>query len=169
VGIVLQETTLFADTIRANIAFGCPGASEEEIVAAAQAAQAHEFIATMPEGYATYVGERGVTLSGGQKQRVAIARALLKDPRVLILDDATSSVDTATEQLIQQALARLMAGRTSFVIAQRMSTVRLADQILVLEKGRIAARGTHQELLARSEIYARIYYQQLQPEGHKEL
>lgn len=165
IGIVLQETTLFADTIRANIAFGCPAATEEEIIAAAKAAQAHDFIInSLSEGYDTYVGERGTTLSGGQKQRVAIARALLKNPRVLILDDATSSVDTATEQLIQQALERLMAGRTSFVIAQRMSTVRLADQIIVLEKGRIAAQGTHQELLERSEIYARIYYQQLKPQ-----
>lgn len=164
VGIVLQETTLFADTIRANIAFGCPDASEAEIIAAAEAAQAHDFISNMADGYDTYVGERGVTLSGGQKQRVAIARALLKNPRVLILDDATSSVDTATEQLIQKALERLMAGRTSFVIAQRMSTVRLADQIIVLEKGRIAAQGTHQELLERSEIYARIYHQQLKPQ-----
>jgi ATP-binding cassette subfamily B protein len=169
VGIVLQETTLFADTIRANIAFGCPQASEAEIVGAAQAAQAHEFIASMPDGYNTYVGERGVTLSGGQKQRVAIARALLKNPRVLILDDATSSVDTETERIIQLALARLIAGRTAFIIAQRMSTVRLADQIIVLEKGRIAARGAHQDLLARSELYAQIYYQQLSPEevNHK--
>jgi len=164
VGIVLQETTLFADTIRANLAFGSPHATDAEIVAAAQAAQAHDFISAMPEGYDTLVGERGVTLSGGQKQRIAIARALLKDPKVLILDDATSSVDTATEQLIQLALARLMAGRTSFVIAQRMSTVRLADQIIVLEKGRIAAQGSHQELLAHSEIYAQIYHQQLKPE-----
>jgi ATP-binding cassette subfamily B protein len=165
IGIVLQETGLFAATIRENIAFGCPEAREEEIVAAARAAQAHEFIVDMPNGYDTEVGERGVTLSGGQKQRIAIARALLKNPRILILDDATSSVDTETEHLIQQALERLMQGRTSFIIAQRLSTVRLADQILVLERGRIAARGTHEELLRTSGLYAEIYYRQLRPEG----
>ncbi|MCA9973570.1 MAG: ABC transporter ATP-binding protein [Anaerolineales bacterium] len=164
VGIVLQETTLFADTIRANIAFGRPEATEAEIMAAAEAAQAHEFIAEMPNGYDTYVGERGVTLSGGQRQRVAIARALLKDPRILILDDATSSVDTETERLIQLALQRLMQGRTSFVIAQRLSTVRQADLILVLEKGRIAAAGSHEELLRTSELYALIYQRQLKPQ-----
>jgi ATP-binding cassette subfamily B multidrug efflux pump len=161
IGIVLQETTLFAATIRENIAFGRPGASEADIVEAAQAAQAHEFIMTMPFGYETYVGERGVTLSGGQKQRIAIARALLKDPRLLILDDATSSVDTDTEQLIQRALERLMRGRTSFIIAQRLSTVRMADLILVLNKGRIAARGTHEELLHTSDLYTEIYHRQL--------
>ncbi len=161
IGIVLQETTLFATTIRENIAFGTPNATEEEIVAAAQAAQAHEFIIETPEGYDTLVGERGVTLSGGQKQRVAIARALLKDPRILILDDAMSSVDTETEQLIQIALERLMRGRTSFVIAQRLSTVRTADLILVLDKGQIGARGTHDELLRTSGLYAEIYERQL--------
>ena len=161
IGIVLQESTLFGATIRENIAFGRPGASEAEIVEAARAAQAHEFILEMPLGYATPVGERGLTLSGGQRQRVAIARALLKDPRILILDDATASVDTETEQLIQQALERLMHGRTSFVIAQRLSTLRLAHWILVLDKGRIAARGTHDELLHTSGLYAEIYYQQL--------
>ena len=164
IGIVLQETTLFATTIRENIAFGRPDASEKEIVAAAEAAQAHEFILEAPLGYDTEVGERGVTLSGGQKQRVAIARALLKDPRILILDDALSSVDTETERLIQIALERLMRGRTSFVIAQRLSTVRLADRILVLEKGRIAASGTHEELLRTSGLYAEIYYRQLAPQ-----
>jgi ABC-type multidrug transport system fused ATPase/permease subunit len=161
IGIVLQETTLFAATIRENIAFGRPGASEADIVEAAKAAQAHEFIMTMPLGYETYVGERGVTLSGGQKQRVAIARALLKDPRILILDDATSSVDTDTEQLIQRALERLMRDRTSFIIAQRLSTVRMADLILVLSKGRIVARGTHEELLRASDLYIEIYRRQL--------
>lgn len=164
VGIVLQETALFATTIRENIAFGRPDATEAEIVAAAQAAQAHEFIAALPQGYDTYVGERGVTLSGGQKQRIAIARALLRDPRILILDDATASVDTETEQLIQQALARLMVGRTSFVIAQRLSTVRRADLILVLQRGRISAAGTHAELLRTSELYAEIYHRQLKPQ-----
>ncbi len=163
IGIVLQETTLFAATIRENIAFGRPDASEEEIIAAAQAAQAHSFIMEMPDGYDTHVGERGVTLSGGQKQRIAIARALLKDPRILILDDATASVDTETERLIQMALERLMRGRTSFVIAQRLSTVRMADLILVLEKGRIAACGTHDELLRTSGLYAEIYHRQLKP------
>jgi len=164
IGIVLQETTLFAATIRENIAFGCPEASEAEIVAAAEAAQAHSFILEMPKGYDTPVGERGVTLSGGQKQRIAIARALLKDPRILILDDATSSVDTETERLIQLALERLMMGRTSFVIAQRLSTVRLAGLILVLERGRIAGRGTHAELLRTSGLYAEIYERQLRPQ-----
>ncbi|MBN2469858.1 MAG: ABC transporter ATP-binding protein [Anaerolineae bacterium] len=161
IGIVLQETTLFADTIRENITFGCPEASEAEIVAAAQAAQIHDFIRSTPDGYDTRVGERGITLSGGQKQRIAIARALLKDPRILLLDDATSSVDVETEHLIQLALKHLMQDRTSFVIAQRLSTVRSADLILVLEKGRIAARGTHETLLRESGIYADIYYHQL--------
>ncbi|MBN2394826.1 MAG: ABC transporter ATP-binding protein [Anaerolineae bacterium] len=169
IGIVLQETTLFADTIRANIAFGRPDASDEEVVAAAQAAQAHEFILEMPKGYDTRVGERGATLSGGQKQRVAIARALLKDPRILILDDAMSSVDTETERLIQIALERLMHGRTSFVIAQRLSTVRLADQILVLERGNIVAQGTHDELLRISGLYGEIYQRQLRPQEVAEL
>ncbi len=164
IGIVLQETTLFAAPVRDNIAFGRPGASEEEIVAAAQAAQAHEFITEMPDGYGSHVGERGVTLSGGQKQRIAIARALLKDPRVLILDDALSSVDTETERLIQLALERLMEGRTSFVIAQRLSTIRQADCILVLDRGRIAASGTHEELLRTSGLYAEIYHRQLRPQ-----
>jgi ABC-type multidrug transport system fused ATPase/permease subunit len=164
IGIVLQETTLFAATVRENIAFGRPDATQDEVVAAAQAAQADEFIRDMAKGYDTRVGERGVTLSGGQKQRIAIARALLKDPRILILDDATSSVDSETEQLIQKALEHLMRGRTSFVIAQRLSTVRLADQILVLDQGRIADRGTHEELLQRSGLYAEIYHQQLRPQ-----
>ncbi len=164
IGIVLQETTLFAATIRENIAFGCPEAGEADIVTAAKAAQAHQFIMDTPHGYDTEVGERGVTLSGGQKQRLAIARALLKDPAILILDDATSSVDTETERLIQLALERLMQGRTSFVIAQRLSTVRMADLILVLEKGRIAASGTHEELLRASGLYAEIYHRQLQPQ-----
>jgi ABC-type multidrug transport system fused ATPase/permease subunit len=164
ISIVLQETTLFATTIRENIAFGCPGASRTAIVEAAQTAQAHEFILELPEGYETHVGERGVTLSGGQKQRIAIARALLKDPRILILDDATASVDTQTEQLIQMALRQLMRGRTSFVIAQRLSTLRAADLILVLEHGRIAAHGTHAELLRVSGLYAEIYQRQLRPQ-----
>ncbi|MCB8919774.1 MAG: ABC transporter ATP-binding protein [Ardenticatenaceae bacterium] len=168
IGIVLQETTLFAATIGENIAFGRPGADQAAIEAVARAAQAHDFILAMPKGYDTPVGERGATLSGGQKQRVAIARTLLKDPRILILDDATSSVDTETEGLIQQALHRLMQGRTSFIIAQRLSTVRMADLILVLEDGRIATAGTHATLLRRSPLYARIYEQQLRPENGAE-
>ncbi|MEA3339458.1 MAG: ABC transporter ATP-binding protein, partial [Chloroflexota bacterium] len=164
IGIVLQETTLFSGTIRENVAFGRPEASLDEIIAAAKAAEAHDFIASFPKGYDTPVGERGTTLSGGQKQRIAIARALLLDPHILILDDATSSVDYETEYRIQQALERLMKGRTSFVIAQRVATVLNADQILVLERGEIAARGTHEELLRESSIYAEIYYSQLEGE-----
>ncbi len=161
IGIVLQDTTLFTGTIRDNIAFGRPDAGMEEIIAAAKAAAAHDFIMSFPDAYDTPVGERGKTLSGGQKQRVAIARALLMDPRILILDDSTSSVDFTTEYEIQQALSQLMVGRTSFVIAQRISTVRNADIILVLEKGRIAAQGKHGELLENSPIYAEIYHSQL--------
>ena len=164
ISIVLQETTLFATTVRENIAFGCPDAPFEAIVAAARTAQAHEFILELPNGYETLVGERGVTLSGGQKQRIAIARALLKDPRILILDDATASVDTRTEQQIQIALRQLMHGRTSFVIAQRLSTLRTADLILVLERGRIVARGKHEALLRTSGLYAEIYQRQLRPQ-----
>ena len=164
IGIVMQETSLFAASLRENIAFGRQESSEEEIIAAAQAAQAHEFILQTPNGYDTEVGERGVTLSGGQKQRIAIARALLMDPRILILDDATASVDTETEHLIQQAFERLMHGRTTFVIAHRLSTVRRADLILVLENGRIAARGTHESLLRESDPYRKIYERQLKPQ-----
>lgn len=161
IGIVLQETTLFAATIRENIAFGNEHATDEEVMAAAVAAQAHDFIMQSPQGYQTRIGERGITLSGGQKQRIAIARALLMNPRILILDDATASVDTKTEHLIQTALARLAEGRTTFVIAHRLSTVRNADLILVLDAGKIAARGTHEELLQSSNIYRSIYNQQL--------
>jgi ATP-binding cassette subfamily B protein len=162
IGIVLQETTLFAGTIRENIAFGRPEASSEDVIDAAKAAEAHDFITSFPEGYDTPVGERGVTLSGGQKQRIAIARALLLDPRILILDDATSNVDYETELRIQRALETLMAGRTSFVIAQRIATVLNADQILVLDDGEIMARGRHATLLRESPIYAEIYYSQLE-------
>jgi ATP-binding cassette subfamily B protein len=161
IGIVLQETTLFSGTIRDNIAFGKTEASPEEITEAAKAAAAHDFIMSFPQGYDTPVGERGSTLSGGQKQRLAIARALLLNPRLLILDDSTSSVDLTTEARIQRALDQLMQGRTSFVIAQRISTVVKADQILVLDKGEVVARGRHTELLEDSPIYAEIYNSQL--------
>ncbi len=166
IGIVLQETTLFSGTIRDNIAFGKPDATDEAIVAAARAAAAHDFIMGFPEGYATPVGERGATLSGGQKQRLAIARALLLDPHILILDDSTSSVDVQTEAHIQQALDELMRGRTSFVIAQRISTVMNADQIIVLDKGQVSAIGQHADLLEDSPIYAEIYRSQLVGGAH---
>jgi ATP-binding cassette, subfamily B, multidrug efflux pump len=157
IGIVLQTSLLFSCTVAENIAYGRPDASQEEVEAAARAAQAYDFILDLPEGFQTVVGERGVTLSGGQRQRVAIARALLMDPRILILDDSTSSVDTETERLIQLALDSLMEGRTTFVIAHRLSTVRRADLILVMKDGRIAERGTHHELLAQGGLYRQIY------------
>lgn len=161
IGIVLQETTLFSGTIRENIAFGKSDASDDEVIAAAKAAQAHDFIMSFPDGYNSHVGERGTTLSGGQKQRVAIARALLLDPRILILDDSTSAVDLNTEASIQKALDVLMKGRTSFVIAQRISTVMNADKIIVLDKGRVVAEGKHKELMEDSPIYAEIYNSQI--------
>jgi ATP-binding cassette subfamily B protein len=161
IGIVLQTSLLFSTNIRENIAFGRPQASDEEIYEAAKAAQAHEFILSTPAGYDTIVGERGITLSGGQRQRVAIARALLMDPRILILDDSTSSVDTSTEHLIQKALTQLMEGRTTFVIAHRLSTVKRADLILVMEDGQVLERGTHLELLAQDGLYREIYNLQL--------
>jgi ATP-binding cassette subfamily B protein len=169
IGIVLQETNLFTGTIHDNIAFGRSDATMEEVIEAAKAAAAHDFIMEFPDGYDTIVGERGSTLSGGQKQRIAIARALLLDPHILILDDSTSSVDLATEYHIQKALDRLMQGRTSFVIAQRISTVLNADQILVLDKGVVVARGTHEELMENSEIYAQIYQSQLVDDAHSEI
>jgi ATP-binding cassette subfamily B multidrug efflux pump len=161
IGIALQETVLFSGTIRDNIRYGRPEASEDEVIAAAKAAQAHEFILSMPEGYDTVLGQRGVNLSGGQKQRIAIARALLLKPAILILDDSTSAVDVETESKIQDALETIMAQRTSFVIAQRISTVLNADKILVLDEGRIAAEGTHRELLTTNPIYHEIYESQL--------
>lgn len=161
IGIVMQETTLFTGTVRENIAYGRPEASLDEITAAAKAAEAHDFIMEFSEGYDTHVGERGVTLSGGQKQRIAIARALLLDPRILILDDSTSSVDLDTEARIQRALKHLMHGRTSFVIAQRISTVRNADRILVLENGEVVVQGQHADLMRDSAIYAEIFSSQL--------
>jgi ABC-type multidrug transport system fused ATPase/permease subunit len=161
IGIVLQTSLLFAETIAENIAYGRPDAGQEEIEAAAKAAQAHDFIMQLPDGYQTVIGERGVTLSGGQRQRVAIARALLLDPRILVLDDSTSSVDTETERLIQETLEHLMEGRTTFVIAHRLSTVRRADLILVMDDGRIVERGTHNELLELGGLYRQIYELQL--------
>lgn len=161
IGIVLQTSLLFSTTIRENLAYGRPDASEEEIIAAAKAAQAHDFIMELPEGYDTVVGERGVTLSGGQRQRIAIGRALLMNPRILILDDSTSSVDVQTEHLIQKALSVLMEGRTTLIIAQRLSTVKKADLILVMDQGRIVERGTHSQLLALNGLYRQIYDLQL--------
>jgi len=161
IGIALQESVLFSGTIRDNIRYGRPEATQEEVEAAARAAQAHDFIVEFPDGYDSVVGQRGVNLSGGQKQRIAIARALLTRPAVLILDDSTSSVDVETEILIQDALAELMKERTSFVIAQRISTVLNADKILVLDDGKVAAEGTHRELLMSSPIYREIYDSQL--------
>lgn len=156
VGIVFEETFLFADTVRNNIAFADPDATDEAVVAAAQLAGAHEFICGLPDGYDTVVGEHGYSLSGGQRQRIAIARAILADPRVLILDDATSSVDPATEQAIRDALGRAMRGRTMVVIAHRPATVALADRVVLLDGGRVAASGTHEELLATSARYREV-------------
>ncbi len=155
--LVSQETVLFDDTIAANIAYGRPEATPEEIEAVAKAAAAHEFISALPQGYQTPVGPRGVKLSGGQRQRLAIARALLKDAPILLLDEATSALDTQSEQLVQQALERLMAGRTTLIIAHRLSTIRHADVIYVLDKGRVAESGNHAQLLARRGLYARLY------------
>ncbi len=164
IGVVLQETTLFSGTIRDNIAFGKPEASMDEVIAAARAAAAHDFIMSFPQGYDTPVGERGTTLSGGQKQRIAIARALLLDPRILIPDEATSSVDTRTERLIQRALERLLKGRTSFVIARRLSTIRNADLVLVMDHGQIVERGKHDDLMARQGFYYNLYMSQFRRE-----
>jgi subfamily B ATP-binding cassette protein MsbA len=164
IGIVTQETVLFDDTIAANIAYGRPGATRDEIEEAARAAHADEFIAMLPDGYDTAIGERGQRLSGGQRQRLAIARAILRDSPVLILDEATSSLDTESEMLVQDALSNLMLNRTSLVIAHRLSTVRRADAIIVLERGLIVESGTHDELLGTGGAYAKLYELQLQEE-----
>ena len=157
ISIVLQTVFLFHGTVRDNILFGRPGATEEEMIRAAQVANAHEFIMQLPDGYDTMIGERGVKLSGGQRQRLAIARAVLKDAPILILDEATSSVDTETELLIQQALDRLMVGRTTIIIAHRLSTIRNADVIVVLSGNRIVEMGSHRELMAREDgLYRRM-------------
>jgi subfamily B ATP-binding cassette protein MsbA len=162
IGIVTQETVLFDDSIAGNIAYGSSRATPEQIEAAARAAHAHDFIAAMPNGYRTMIGERGQRLSGGQRQRLAIARALLKDSPILILDEATSSLDAESEHLVQEALSNLMANRTSIVIAHRLSTVRRANLIVVIERGRVVESGRHDELLARpGGAYARLYAMQL--------
>ena len=165
IGVVPQEPALFSGTIRENIAYARPGATEAEIVAAARAAHAHEFVERLALGYDTVVGERGVKLSGGQRQRVAIARAILKDPAVLILDEATSNLDTESERLIEDAMARLLVGRTTLIIAHRLSTVRRADRLVVVERGRIVEEGTHGELLGRGGLYARLYQRQFREDS----
>src|SRR6185503_9880218 len=160
IGVVTQETYLFHDTVRRNLLYGKPDATEEQLIAAARAANIHDRIAELPDGYDTIVGERGYKLSGGEKQRLAIARVVLKDPRILILDEATSALDTTSERLVQSALEPLMKGRTTIAIAHRLSTILSADVIFVMDRGRIVEQGTHDELLARGGLYAKVYDQQ---------
>ena len=155
-GIVTQESVLFNDTVHNNIAFGMPDATREQVIEAARIANADPFIAQLPQGYDTNIGERGAKLSGGQRQRIAIARAVLKNPPLLILDEATSALDTESERLVQDALTRLMGGRTSLVIAHRLSTIRHADLIVVLQDGRIVERGTHEDLVANHGLYSHL-------------
>ena len=157
IGVISQDPFLFSATVRENIAFGRGELSDEDIERHARAAQAHEFIERLPEGYDTVIGERGITLSGGQRQRIAIARALAVDPRILILDDATASVDATTEARIRTGLREAMRGRTTLIIAHRLSTIALADEIVVLDHGRVAARGTHEQLIESSPVYREIY------------
>jgi subfamily B ATP-binding cassette protein MsbA len=168
-GIVAQETMLFHDTVRSNIAYGRPDESEAAVEAAARAANAHEFIERLPDGYGTVLGERAARLSGGQRQRIAIARAILRDPPILIFDEATSALDSESEQLVQGAIQRLLTGRTVFVIAHRLSTIRHADQILVMQEGRIVQRGRHDELLAQEGMYRHLYRLQFAPEDEATL
>jgi len=157
ISIIEQDIYLFSRTIADNIAFGCPGAGREQVIEAAKAAQAHDFITTFRDGYDTVIGERGVTLSGGQRQRLALARAFLTDPRILILDDSTSAIDSATEDKIQRAIERASEGRTTVLITHRLSQIRWADLIVVLRKGRVAMVGDHEQLLAESEAYRNIF------------
>src|SRR5690606_26254807 len=156
-GVVTQETVLFHDTVRANIAYALPGATQEAVERAARAANAHEFIMQMADGYDTVLGERGTRLSGGQRQRLAIARAILRDPPILIFDEATSALDSESERLVQEAIEHLLEGRTVFVIAHRLSTILNADQIVAMENGRVLQRGTHEELLAEGGLYRKLY------------
>jgi ATP-binding cassette subfamily B protein len=163
IGVVFQESTMFYRSIADNLRVGRPEATDDELVEAAKLAEAHDFIMRQPKGYFTHVGERGITLSGGERQRIAIARALLKDPPILILDEATSALDAATEAKVQKALKALMHGRTTFIIAHRLSTVREADLILVFQRGRIVERGTFRELVARAGVFAELVQTQLGP------